>query len=119
MKTTNDIQTAIVIHENGNETKHFPAKGKKFDFTELQKFVGGYIESLSSFRYKGTGKLVKQVYCNEDGIAKGLSPNPIASDMWEGGKTNARFFGERNPIVLGPVVMIFPRDPSPDFTIIT
>lgn len=59
----------------GDVIEVYPANGKKFELTELQKFVGGYIELVP-----GTAKRGKpQTFCNEEGRLKGLPVNPRAS----------------------------------------
>lgn len=106
-----DTQCVIRIAEDGTETKHFPAKGRKFDYKELQGFVGGMLEGVPGIRYKG--KIVRSAYANEEGLLLGLPHNPKASDMWEGGKRSAEYMGERYYGLSGPVILVLPRDPDP------
>jgi hypothetical protein len=52
----------------------FPSKGDEYSLREAQSWVGGYIEIL----------VVNEdwiLVVNEDGIAMGLAPNEIASQL--------------------------------------
>ena len=109
-----DSACAIVIGVDGTETKHFPANGKKFEYREERALLGGMLQPLSNFRYDKTGKIVKSVYADEEGLIKRLQHNPKASEMWEGGKKSSEFMNERYYGLHGPVLMVFPRDPTPD-----
>jgi len=65
-----------------------PVDGKKFDYRELQKAVGGLIESIipnkgrvnldtGRVEVTATGPKCSQVWANEEGLLLGLSPNPF------------------------------------------
>lgn len=106
-----DTQCVIRIAEDGTETKHFPAKGRKFDYKELQGFVGGLIQCVDGLRWRG--KIIKSAYANEEGLLLGLPHNPKASDIWELGKKSAAAMGEKYFGLHGPVILVLPRDPDP------
>jgi hypothetical protein len=65
------MQIGTIYKTDGSTEVIRPAKGGKFSLDEMQAAVGGYIESLVP-GIKGC----RQMYCNEDGIAKNLPPNP-------------------------------------------
>ena len=53
--------------------ERLPSTVDKMDLPTIQKIVGGYVEHLG---VKGAGDL----WCNEDGLSKGLPINDRASD---------------------------------------
>jgi len=74
---------AILIKEDGTETKVKPANGKTFSLRELQLFVGGYIEQI--IIPDGRKMIV-----NEEGKIKGYNLNTKASTL----STNFDIFGD-------------------------
>jgi hypothetical protein len=97
-------QYAIVYQTDGDVHEVTPANGKKFDYHELQKLIGGYVESLVP-GVKGC----RQMYCDEDGFAKLLPPNPhtwyvvrAATYRLNGYASDWR--------VLGPIVAVLTRE---------
>ena len=73
---TKTAQVGTRIAPDGTETTLRPAKGREFDLAELQAAVGGYIERVN---VQGVGHAT--VYADEDGLGKGLEPNPKASAL--------------------------------------
>lgn len=69
---------ATLIRSTGEKEEVKPAKGKKFSLTELQRYVGGFIEILNTAQ---KGKLWLVV--NEEGKLKGLPVNIEASLLYE------------------------------------
>lgn len=73
---TKTAQIGTRIAPDGTETTLTPKNGKEFDLSELQAAVGGYIERVPA---KGVGHAT--VYADEEGLCKGLTPNPKASAL--------------------------------------
>jgi hypothetical protein len=72
------MHKVTVIHPDGPNTE-FEYK-KSPDYLELQKHVGGMIQTLPEFTtFKGKRCTA---YVNENGIAEGLLPNPTARRLW-------------------------------------
>jgi hypothetical protein len=71
MPKVKKIRVGYLYKTDGTIERVLPASGKEFTWDELRKYVGGYIESLIS-GIKGC----KQMYCNEEGVLKGLAKNP-------------------------------------------
>jgi hypothetical protein len=67
---------AKLIHPSGEEEPVTPANGKKFTLSELQTFVGGYIE-LTSWADTRESRII----VNEEGRLKNLPPNPKATAL--------------------------------------
>ena len=60
-----------------------PENSSNFTLPELQKCVGGYIETVPDFEspYRvGLGSY-PLAYCNEEGLVHGLASNPKASEI--------------------------------------
>lgn len=69
------VDRGYLYKTDGTTVKVQPINGKKFDYHELQKAVGGYIESLIAGNHR-----CKRMYCNEEGLLENLPPNP---HTWE------------------------------------
>jgi hypothetical protein len=76
MAAVKKVHRGYIYTTDGRTIKVQPENGKKFELKELQKAVGGYIESLIP-GIKGC----KQMFANEDGISLGLAPNPSTWDV--------------------------------------
>lgn len=63
------------IKADGTITEVHPAKGKKFSLKELQGFVGGYIELVT------TRTPVRHMYVNEEGMLDNLPYNAAATAL--------------------------------------
>lgn len=88
---------ARLIRVDGSEQVIHP-KGKKWTLSELQRFVGGYIEFVS-----GTKTL--RMIVDEDGIMKNRPVNARASDMVMADLPSGQIL--RHPIViLGDAVIL-------------
>lgn len=61
---------ATIIKPDGSVEDVLPANGQNFSLEELQKAVGGLIEQVPGNR---------GIFCNEEGLMMGLSPNRWAS----------------------------------------
>jgi hypothetical protein len=66
---------ATHIKTDRTETEVSPKEGKTFSLKELQAFVGGYIQML-------TTKDGKWLVVNEEGIQENLLMNEKASDLY-------------------------------------
>jgi len=66
---------ATHIKTDRTETEVSPKEGKTFSLKELQAFVGGYIQMV-------TTKDGKWLVCNEEGKLNGLLFNKKASDLY-------------------------------------
>jgi hypothetical protein len=64
---------ATLIRPDGSCSEVLPKNGKDFSLKEIQKHVGGYVQFV-------TGQNGKNYLCDEDGIAKRLKPNKVASE---------------------------------------
>jgi hypothetical protein len=64
----------LLLGVDGTMRSIFPSKGDEYSLREAQAWVGGYIEIV---RLDDEWILV----VNEDGIAMGLAPNEIASQL--------------------------------------
>lgn len=69
---------AIFIRSDGTKSTVTPADGKAFTLSELQAFVGGYIELVRT-NAPGGARLV----IHEEGKLIGLPPNQVATSMYE------------------------------------
>ena len=69
------MKPSVLIKANGEMTHVNPADGKAFTLEELQGFVGGYIEIVTTLR---GNKLV----VNEEGKLNGLPVNIIATEIY-------------------------------------
>lgn len=85
---------AKLFHPDGRIELVRPANGKSFEYEELTKAVGGYIEILNC---PGSGDAIMVI--NEEGKLNGLPYNELATKVWlyQGdltefgtGKTNLR-----------------------------
>lgn len=76
MPKNSKVQVGYLYKTDGTTEKIFPENGKKFELSELQRAVGGYIERL----IPGI-KNCRQMFCNEDGEALSLPPNPHTWDV--------------------------------------
>ncbi len=65
---------ATLIHADGRIEEVRPKNGKEFTLTELQGYVGGYIELVRH------GK--QNIFCDEDGKLKDKPVNVVASHMY-------------------------------------
>ena len=63
------------IKTDGTVAEVHPANGKKFTLKELQEFVGGYIELVT------TREPRRHMYVNEEGTLDGLPLNQKASEL--------------------------------------
>jgi hypothetical protein len=67
-----------LIHGDGTLTTHVSQRKPSLDV--LQQYVGGSIEHVPTFdRYEGRAATV---WVNEDGIARGLPHNRLATELW-------------------------------------
>jgi len=70
------------------------------DFTSMQKFVGGWVETFV-FRYQNQ---VATMVCNEEGLIRGLPRNQRATELvaeW------ARKYGLKHPqVIVGNVIVL-------------
>lgn len=94
------------IDPNGNVSVEGPFD-RKPDWRELQKRVGGLIESVPHFNRYG-GRFC-EAWINECGRIDGLPYNPKASDVWKellgySAETKSRFRYE--PLLFGPLVIV-------------
>lgn len=73
------MKRALWIRTDGNITE-VSSRGDTFSLDELQKFVGGYIQLVS------TRKPARDLYCNEEGLIHDLPLNRTAQQfvdpMW-------------------------------------
>jgi hypothetical protein len=100
MTAVKKVQRGYIFKTDGRTIKVQPENGKKFDFKELQKAVGGYIESL----VPGI-RNCKQLYANEDGVSLGLAPNPHTQNVVNMRVYRLNGYGE-NFRVLGDIVAV-------------
>lgn len=70
-------QVATILSPDGTSRVVRPANGKKFELSELQHFVDGYIELV--IMKKGNGHAT--MYCNEEGKLKDLPINREATKL--------------------------------------
>lgn len=66
---------ATWIKTDGTVTDVKPANGKRFTLPELQRYVGGYIQLIS------THKPIRNMYVNEEGLLKDLPMNRTAQQL--------------------------------------
>ena len=87
------MKKITIIHIDGHLSISKLDEGNEFD--ELQKAVGGYIESIPYFElFNG---IPCEAYCNEEGKLDGLPVNHAATSLWEEQVPGARdlFAGDR------------------------
>lgn len=70
------MATAMVFRENG-VIERIDSEGREFSLDELQRAVGGYIESVP-----GADEWGLEAYCNEEGRVLRLKPNALASEIF-------------------------------------
>ena len=91
------VQIAKVYRPDGTITMYHPENNKKFDYKELQSFVGGYLELVVPLDKHTT------VYVNEEGKMKALPPNRFTWDVldWKVYQLNgySQMFRVAGPIV--------------------
>jgi Domain of unknown function (DUF3846) len=77
---------ALLVKSDGTIAIALPLHGGEFTLTELQTFVGGYIELVkihgSIAGYEGEFDMM---FCNEEGKLKGLPINLIATALYVNG----------------------------------
>jgi hypothetical protein len=100
MAAVKKVHRGYIYTTDGRTIKVQPENGKKFELKELQKAVGGYIESLIP-GIKGC----KQLYANEDGISLGLAPNPHTQNVVNMRVYRLNGYGE-NFRVLGDIIAV-------------
>jgi hypothetical protein len=90
------MATITIIQPDGTSTTEERVSSARPGLDELQKAVGGYIESVDRFLAEGT-----VAYANEEGLLVGLDRNPVATKRvkWP------------HPIV-GPVIICEGFDPE-------
>ena len=69
------MATITIIQPDGTTETTERASSERPSLDELQKAVGGYIESVDRFLPEGT-----VAYANEEGLLVGLDRNPTATD---------------------------------------
>jgi len=69
---------ARIITPEGEETEVEPANGQTFTLEEMQRIVGGYVETV----IVRDGDRLRRMALNEDGISLRLKPNPKATHLW-------------------------------------
>ena len=71
---------AIVIQPDGSNVEVLPEDGQRFTLTELQGFVGGFIEPVRiGAETKVNGYPIAVMYVNEEGLLLDLEHNLNAS----------------------------------------
>ena len=65
---------ATLLYTDGGRQEVTPRRGRTFSLTELQTYVGGYIELV---RVSGDRLLV----VNEEGLLRRLQPNMLATSI--------------------------------------
>ena len=65
----------FVVEPSGLIRTVAPSDGRSYSLTELEGFVGGYVEKIP-FASNGV-----EVWANEDGKMIGLASNPVASAL--------------------------------------
>ena len=76
-----------VLFQVGNDPNIVTSDGEKFSLTELQKYVGGYIESYPPQVYSPNLPKNLTIYVNEEAILKRLnynrnSPKLLSNDKY-------------------------------------
>jgi hypothetical protein len=94
---------ALLLKADGRIEIVLP-QGGEFTLTELQDFVGGYIEMLKIHgSVDGFDGEFEMMFCNEEGKLKGLPINLIATVLY--------VYGSRDPVV-GDVLLCKPGEVS-------
>ena len=70
-----DRDRDFVVEPSGLIRTVAPSDGRSYSTTELQGFVGGYVEQIPF------ASNVVEVWANEDGTLLGLASNPVASAL--------------------------------------
>jgi len=67
---------SILIKIDGSTEEITPENGDKFSLKEMQKYVGGLIETVPLFQENGS-----HMFVNEEGLLQNLTYNATASMM--------------------------------------
>lgn len=86
-------QVGRLIYPDGSDKIVWPHDGKEFSLSELQGFVGGYIERVQL--KPGNGHAI--MYINEEGKLEGLALNQAATDL-----TNLWPYD----VIVGPAIIV-------------
>ena len=102
------VQRGYIFTTDGSIYKVRPFNGKKFDYRELQEAVGGTIESLVS-----GWKNCCQMFCNEEGLMRGLPPNPYTETVCNLKVYRLNGYGPAWR-VSGDIIALKSEEPNPD-----
>ena len=80
MASTNKVHRGKIWFTDGSIVSVQPENGKKFGYREMQRAVGGLMESLIPGKQLG----VSQLYCNEEGLLESLPDNPATWNVVNG-----------------------------------
>ena len=71
-----------IVQGKGTDCEVMIASGRRVSLQEAQEYIGGYVEVVR-YPLQQTGRRAEQgvMLVDEDGGPKGLSPNPVASQM--------------------------------------
>jgi hypothetical protein len=87
---------AYLIKTSGEITEVHPANGSGFTLAELQGFVGGYLEVITSARLRRDETVEdpitdnSELFINEEGKLRSLPVNPVATMLY--------VYGDRDPV---------------------
>ena len=90
--------TGTLIKSDGTKEKIKAKNGKEFDLTELQNYVGGFIQFVELPD--------KRTVClNENGLLEGLPKNEEAQKVWDKAWPKEEYFNSEQ-LIVGDVLII-------------
>jgi hypothetical protein len=106
MPTSQKTQRGYIYFTDGTTIRVKPISKYKFDYTELQKAVEGYFQSL-----RAANPRCKQMFCNEESLMNPdrFPPNPHTQKVCNMKVYNANGYGP-SWRVLGNIIAIISED---------